>query len=294
MRKFTDAEISRRLLLSQEGLEFVNRTLADPKTGVFVCSEGHLWQAKINSVLKGSGCKKCYDANRNLTRIAVNRKLEECGLTVVSAVASAKDKADFLCRKGHVFKAIVGNVLHKKTCPSCIGSKHTADDFCRLISEKAPGFTLVGGYTNQKTPTLLKCPDGHVWSAAPVNLLRGKGCPECSTKTIWQHKKAFIYIMQAMGCVKIGISYNPEKRRERLEKRHQTNFKLISFYTFGAGSVRSVYRLEQKVHKLLTQQKAYNLAGDGKSEFFRISIAEAKTLLTSLGCKEQKPRMKKP
>lgn len=70
----------------------------------------------------------------------------------------------------------------------------THADYEQELFEREIDYWPLQEYTRAHDKILHKCLKGHVWSAEPANILRGRGCPECTgrftkKKTTEVHKK---------------------------------------------------------------------------------------------------------
>jgi len=60
-------------------------------------------------------------------------------------------------------------------------------------------------YVDNQTKIEFKCKGGHTWSAAPNNIKKGKGCPDCfNLRRPYQKKNLNIEQMQALGVSRGG------------------------------------------------------------------------------------------
>ncbi|MEG0835773.1 MAG: hypothetical protein RR413_10055 [Christensenellaceae bacterium] len=69
-----------------------------------------------------------------------------------------------------------GNVI----CPKCAG-KRTNEEFLEELKLVNPNVTPLEDYCFSGSKIKVKCNiDGHIWRVAPINLLKGIGCPICA------------------------------------------------------------------------------------------------------------------
>lgn len=72
--------------------------------------------------------------------------------------------------------------LHSR-CPECSGNKKSHTTFEKEAFEKFPHIDLLCEYQKSSVRIICKCQIcNHEWSPFPYNFLKGKGCPNCSTK----------------------------------------------------------------------------------------------------------------
>lgn len=106
------------------------------KKAVWICEEGHRWEAVINSRTgkKGRGCPYCYgrfpipgktDLATQFPRIAKQWDSENNDLKTPSTVSSGSNyKATWICNFGHRWKAtIASRTCGGNNCPVCNGRK---------------------------------------------------------------------------------------------------------------------------------------------------------------------------
>lgn len=70
------------------------------------------------------------------------------------------------------------------------------------------GIVLVGDYTNCRTKTTFRCEHGHEWSTVASSVLRGRGCPECSSIKLTKDKINETLSADGRGILMIGEYVN--------------------------------------------------------------------------------------
>lgn len=70
------------------------------------------------------------------------------------------------------------------------------------------GIVLIGDYTNCRTKTTFRCEHGHEWSTVASSVLRGRGCPECSSIQLTKDKVNEILSADGRGILMIGEYIN--------------------------------------------------------------------------------------
>lgn len=83
---------------------------------------------------------------------------------------------------GHKWMAAPTNILRGKGCPNCYGNtKKGQKEYCNEVKTINSNIIVVGEYKNNRTSILHKCGIcGCEWMVTPCNILKGKGCPQCS------------------------------------------------------------------------------------------------------------------
>ena len=81
------------------------------------------------------------------------------------------------------------NILKGKGCPKCRSLKlrsaksKTHEQYVKEIRQCNKNIVVLERYINNRTNILHQClVDNHIWSAAPVNILSGSGCPACASR----------------------------------------------------------------------------------------------------------------
>lgn len=90
----------------------------------FKCENGHEWVGFLSNVMRSKGCARCHGHARH-TKESVNDLLKSQGRTVrqIDECKYAKPKNEFTCEKGHIWMALLDNILSGKGCPHCYGVK---------------------------------------------------------------------------------------------------------------------------------------------------------------------------
>lgn len=134
-----------------------------------------------NNLFRGGGCPNCYRGQSFIKKMNnINPNIEIIGKYV-------DDKTNILCRckiDGHEWSPKPYNLRNGRGCHKCgLKSKtRTTEEFINIMKEVNPDVEIIGEYVNSYTNILCRCKnDGYEWNALPTNLLRGTGCPLCSS-----------------------------------------------------------------------------------------------------------------
>jgi hypothetical protein len=111
---------------------------------VWECSEGHSWEAKLNTVdTKCSWCPRCA-VSRNGAKYRdrfLEKRLKDAravakrhgGECLDNVVYNTRSVLRWKCSRGHVWSAQLSNVFYNGTwCPSC---RHRGEQICREVFE---------------------------------------------------------------------------------------------------------------------------------------------------------------
>lgn len=158
------------------------------------------WEAPISRIISGGWCPicgrvKCDEKRKKYTiKDLQNLAAERGGKCLSSVCCRADDKYNWECAKGHkwdaTFNDIKGSPKHKPTwCPYCAKkAKHTIEEMREWAAAQG-GKCLSKEYIDAKTKLLWKCSCGNEFWAMPTNVQRGKWCPECKGKKIWETRR---------------------------------------------------------------------------------------------------------
>ena len=156
--------------------------------------DGTEWYAYPQNLLKGHGCPKCatVEASKRLTKshddFIKDIKTISPTISILNTYKSNKSKIKCKCSVcENTWFTDAANLIAGKGCPKCgLKTRITAitktqcqfEEEIKLINNK---IKIIGEYINSNTPIKCKCLiDGYIWSAMPLNLLRGTGCPICA------------------------------------------------------------------------------------------------------------------
>ena len=263
-KKLSKEEWKRRVKAAGDGrYEFV-RWLVDGEFGsskrcvVRCVKDGNEWSAKVsNLVTGGKGCPQCVGLRRwtSEERIEQINKLEVIEFASwVGGYKNAHSKANVRCKTdGYEWSAAVFSIVNSgKGCPQCSGNRRwTAEERVDQIN-KLEGIEFVSWinrYKNSQSKANVRCNvDGHEWIAAVDQLVNeGTGCPSCAKYGYDKSKTGTLYALRS-ECgryVKVGISNDPKRRHNELEKRTPFKFNLVEQIS---GDGAKIAALEKHFH----------------------------------------------
>lgn len=174
------------------------------------------WFAYPNNLLSGGGCPKCrIKEAHNKTRKTHDYFIRELNdinpnIEVIDKYKGALSNVTCRCKKcNYMWETKPNSLLSNKTgCPRCRDSyKRTHKEFIEEMSIVSPKIKILGSFTKVHDNLLCECVDCHTqWMAAPLNLLKGSGCPCCSNKESRGERKIRNYL--ETHCV----SFEPQKK----------------------------------------------------------------------------------
>jgi len=149
------------------------------------CKEGHVWEAKPNSISMGEWCPYC-SKNVKLTIEEMQSLAQERGGECLSTeYINIKTKLKWRCEKGHEWEATPRVINYDGCwCPKC-GMAKRAENAKLSIYHMQGKAKLRGGkclsekYLGTKSKLKWQCREGHEWEATP-DTIRNSWCPECS------------------------------------------------------------------------------------------------------------------
>ena len=172
----------------------------------WLCSNGHEWEATINSRSRGQhGCPYCAGqrptADRNFAtkypELAKEWDWEKNGDTKPEEYSPrSSSKVWWRCGKGHAWQETISNRtrgLYKSTCPYCINRRLCEDNSLAQVrpdiasqwhhqknAPLIPNDVVAGG----STKVWWICKHGHEWQATVGHrVISGTGCPKCCLQT---------------------------------------------------------------------------------------------------------------
>ena len=150
----------------------------------FQCSEGHIWMARGDKIMKGQWCPVCGYHNVALKLKADISEYQllakKRGGKLLSPVyINALTPLEWQCSKGHTWITKPVTVKSGSWCPYCAGkTKHTLEQM-KFLAALKNGKCLSAKYINAKTKLKWQCSRNHTWFAVPHSIVLGKWCRQC-------------------------------------------------------------------------------------------------------------------
>ena len=94
---------------------------------------------------------------------------------------------------------------------------------------------MVSEYINAKTKSEFMCEHGHTWMSIPDNIVRGSGCPECSTSGYHPLDPGYLYVIDFGHFIKYGITNDLNRRLKKHGKIG--NYTVVASQLYEDGSV---------------------------------------------------------
>lgn len=182
-----------------------NVVLKSSKRAVWLCAEGHEWEARISNRANGSGCHVCTGqkvvaglndlATTNPELVSEWHPTKNGTLRPSDVMLGSKTKVWWVCDRGHEWSGPVGNRSNGSACAVCTGQKVLAG-FNDLATTRPdlleqwhptkngvlkPDQVIAG--TNKKLWWVCKL--GHEWQATGnARDSRNSNCPYCVNKAL--------------------------------------------------------------------------------------------------------------
>lgn len=150
------------------------------------CGKGHVWTTKAVNLFDGKWCKVCANQDKevNFQKLKNYIKQKE-GKLITEYYENNKQKVEILCKKGHLFKKSVHNIINSgQWCPKCAKTcrdKEYLYNELKKIVESYGGTLLTSNYTLSRDKVRIKCKDGHIFEKIVNNIKSHKQwCPYCN------------------------------------------------------------------------------------------------------------------
>jgi hypothetical protein len=187
------------------------------------CKSGHIWQAAIETRVRGTGCPFCSGrqsivGESDLKTLNPSLALEAYNWDPSTVTAKSGSIREWQCKEGHIWKSSP----HKRStsgCPFCTNSKVLAgfNDLATThpsLAKEADGWspTLYIAGSHRKVSWI--CSQGHRWNAALKSRATGIGCPSCAKTSFDPNLEGWLYLIEHTDweMLKIGITNNPQNR----------------------------------------------------------------------------------
>ena len=181
-----------------------NVSYSSNKTVWWLCSQGHEWQATINSRAKGVGCPYCsgYKPIKGVNDLATMcpeiakewHPTKNGDLKPTEILSNSNKKVWWICKKGHEWKTIVSHRTRGGSCPVCSGKQvltgyndlvttnpSLAKEWHPTKNGNLKPFEITRG-SDKKAWWI--CEKGHEWEAVISSRNQGVGCPYCASQKV--------------------------------------------------------------------------------------------------------------
>ncbi len=187
------------------------------------CSQGHIWEAVIDTRVRGTDCPYCSGryaivGTNDLATLNPELAKQAYGWDPTSLTLKSGQIRNWKCNQGHIWESSP-HKRSKNGCPYCAHQKVLAgfNDLATThpeLSREAYGWDPTAVIAGSHTKLQWKCADNHVWSAILKNRSKGIGCPTCATTSFDPNAEGWIYLIENDEWLmsKVGITNNPKNR----------------------------------------------------------------------------------
>ena len=149
------------------------------------CEKRNIHPVKIDKLDYNSFEICSIDKLREFQEIAISKK----GLCLSKKYINNSTPLRFQCEKGHSWSAVPYSIRVGTWCRICAGLAKGTIEEIRIIA-KSNGFECLSDtYVNSQTCLLFRCGCGNEWRATPNNIKRGRRCPRCKWKRLWETRR---------------------------------------------------------------------------------------------------------
>ena len=144
------------------------------------CSEGHVWEATPNSIMRGRWCPQC--AGLKSLDIGKMQEIaaEKGGWCLSEEYVDFSTNLRWECREHHVWEATPREISEGSWCPECEGPRRSSIEGMHELAAERGGFCLSTKYVNSLTKLKWECAKRHTWEETPDAIIQGSWCPECA------------------------------------------------------------------------------------------------------------------
>lgn len=191
----------------------------------FQCPNGHLWEAKPNTVLNGPGCPVCA-GNAPVSKDQMIERLYNTHgdkIVMTGEYVSYSTNTLFRCVNGHEWKSN-GRYLIKNGngCPQCARNRPLTTDIINTSLEHR-GIKLFREYVTGEVYSQFECVCGNIWESRAPMVLFGRGCPSCTVYGFDDAAPGWSYILDFGTYIKFGITNDLDRRlKEHLKNGDYT------------------------------------------------------------------------
>ncbi len=236
-------------------------------------THGEFWISP-NKLKRGRGCAKCagvYQKTPEDYRKELGERFPEYE-TLEDYINNYTKILHKHKTCGHEWKVTPTTILRDHGCPKCAGNAlKTPSDYRKELG--VTEYEALENYINSGTKILHKhkvC--GHEWETTPSHILRGHGCPKCSTSGFDPTKPAILYYLSVKNgtAFKIGITNRDVKSRYSNEELQ--DIIILKEWKFQYG--KDAYEFEQLILEKFECAKYVGkaLLKSGNTEMFHKDI----------------------
>lgn len=213
------AEAGFRARLTELGAELLEpRYLGARVKHRITCAAGHEVFQMPNRLQQGTGlCRKCSGTDPGVAEERFRARVEALGGRVLYDKWNGTDQPHYVeCREGHPCYPRPGSVnFGQGICLTCSGRDPvSAEASYRALVISLGGMPLWGQWKGNKSPTLVRCPEGHEVDPRPNDVEQGSGlCRTCGRQDPVASEAKFRARLAALGATPLFIAWTGRKAR---------------------------------------------------------------------------------
>ncbi len=174
-----DIEIYRKIAAERGGKLLSTVYINSELPLLWECKNGHQWEASGGSISNNkTWCPYCAGKMRKTIQDMQEMAAKKGGKCLSSEYTTNKQKLEWQCSEGHVWKTRSNAITSGNWCPYCAGRIKKTIQYMHDIAAKHGGKCLSEEYHDSKTKLEWQCSEGHIWQAIYENS-NDRWCPVC-------------------------------------------------------------------------------------------------------------------
>ena len=184
---------------------------------------GNVWYTRPDVLLRGHGCRKCYDKknseNRLISKTDVQNLIyDNCNtkIIIIGDYIDTKHKVTVKCENcGHMWNPLVRDLINGHGCPNCCDKwesrRRTKDEFIEQANIKHNSkyeYIINKDVVVNKDYIQIKCPEHGIFTQQVGSHLEGHGCPKCNNAWTNRRRTSDEFILKANEIHNNKYEYN--------------------------------------------------------------------------------------
>lgn len=214
-KKYTFEEFKEKIRLvhgnkiNVDEFKYVN-SITKGKCKCNICN--NVWYTRPDVLLKGHGCRKCYDKKNSENRIISKEDIQKeiynnCStkITIIGEYVDTKHKAEVICEKcEYKWRPLIRDLIKGHGCPKCCdkwsGRRKTKNEFIEIankVHNNKYEYEIDSDFIVNKNYIHIKCPKHGEFIQLAGAHLKGRGCPKCNNSWSNRHRTVSDFISKA-------------------------------------------------------------------------------------------------
>jgi len=155
---------------------------------VWLCCNGHAFQATLQNVRNGYWCGTCRrnDTEKHHLDQATSLARTNNGVCLSDICSSVTQKLVWVCSNNHQFEASLQKIHKGYWCPICPLQERMNE--ARLAAKKCGGEIVTSTCSSIQKPLIWSCSNGHEFRASIFKIRTGYWCPTCRRQEYQKEK----------------------------------------------------------------------------------------------------------